>query len=83
MTAANLFPYVQPCHGLVLFKHHDALAFSLPQLGDLLGLAQAWLQRAQEAHPAAKHPFMLWNAGHRAGASQAHGHVQVLLCQAR
>lgn len=27
VTASNLFKYCQPCHGLVLFKHHDPLHF--------------------------------------------------------
>ena len=83
VTASNLFPYCQPCHGLVLFRHHDALAFSLKQLGDALHLAQAWLQRASSHHPEARHPALLWNTGASAGASQAHGHLQVMLSQAR
>ena len=83
VTAANLFPYCWPCHGLVLLKRHDPLAFTRGELGQLLDLAQAWLRRAQAAHPGAAHPLLLWNALHRAGASQAHGHLHVMLSQAR
>ena len=79
MTASNLFKYCQPCHGLVLFKRHHPLHFSLPELADLLLAAEGWFQRAAAEHPAAKHPFLLWNCGARAGASQFHGHAQVLL----
>ena len=83
MTASNLFKCCQPCHGLVLFKHHEPLDFGLAQLGDLLALAQGWLQTAHRLHPRARHPLVLWNALHRAGASQYHGHAQVLLSAVR
>ncbi len=33
MTGSNLFKYGEPAHGLVLFKHHDPLAFDLEQVG--------------------------------------------------
>lgn len=79
MTASNLFKYCQPCHGLVLFKHHQPLEFSLQQLADLLLCARAWFQAAHSAHPSATYPFFLWNCGARAGASQYHGHAQVAL----
>lgn len=83
VTASNLFKYCEPCHGLVLFKHHDPLAFSQQQLGELLDGSQEWMLRAGAAHPAAHHPFFLWNCLHRAGASQYHGHAQVMLSSVR
>ena len=83
MTASNLFKYCQPCHGLVLFKHHQPLEFSLPQLADLLLCARSWFWAVHSAHPAAAHPFFLWNCGARAGASQFHGHAQVTLSEVR
>ena len=33
VTASNLFKYAFPCHGLVLFKHHNPLEFSQSQVG--------------------------------------------------
>lgn len=42
VTASNLFKYCQPAHGLVLFKHHQPLEFSLAQLSDLLNTARGW-----------------------------------------
>ena len=81
VTASNLFKYCEPCHGLVLFKHHHPLRFGLPQLADLLLAAEGWFERAAAAHPSARHPFLLWNCGARAGASQFHGHAQVALSQ--
>ena len=81
VTASNLFKYCQPCHGLVLFKHHDPLSFHQQQLSDLLSCAQGWIYAAHQAHPEAVHPFFIWNCGARAGASQFHGHAQVTLSQ--
>ncbi|KAK9905646.1 hypothetical protein WJX75_003820 [Coccomyxa subellipsoidea] len=81
ISASNLFKYCQPFHGLVLFRHHDPLKFSLPQLSDLLQVAEEWFERASAAQPSARHPFFLWNCGPRAGASQFHGHAQVALSQ--
>ncbi|BDA47698.1 hypothetical protein COCOBI_10-5490 [Coccomyxa sp. Obi] len=81
VSASNLFKYCQPFHGLVLFRHHHPLHFSLPQLSDLLLVAQEWFDRAAAAQPSARHPFFLWNCGARAGASQFHGHAQVALSQ--
>lgn len=44
VTASNLFKYCQPAHGLVLWKHHQPLEFTLEQLGDLLTTAQGWFE---------------------------------------
>lgn len=81
MTASNLFRYCQPCHGLVLFKHHQPLDFTQAQLSDLLLCAQGWFRAARRGQPSARHPFFLWNCGARAGASQFHGHAQVALSE--
>ncbi|PNH05460.1 hypothetical protein TSOC_008285, partial [Tetrabaena socialis] len=82
VSASNLFKYGQPAHGLILFKHHDPLAFSLQQLADFLAVSDRWLAAAAATHPAARHPFFLWNCGPRAGASQFHGHGQTMLTKA-
>ncbi|GLC62276.1 hypothetical protein PLESTB_001865100 [Pleodorina starrii] len=79
VTGSNLFKYGEPAHGLVLFKHHDPLAFSREQLDDFLGVSADWFAAAAAAHPDAAHPFFIWNCGPRAGASQFHGHGQLML----
>ncbi|MEW5307702.1 MAG: hypothetical protein WDW36_010080 [Sanguina aurantia] len=145
ITASNLFKYAQPYHGLALFRHHDPLSFTLPQLADLCAVSGKWMlaaaaehalthsttlqqqqQQQQQQHsscspsadcPAspASHgprhsqdavtngsggtavsgpafipggqrpvpdplwPFFLWNCNARAGASQAHGHAQLIM----
>jgi hypothetical protein len=82
VTASNLFKFTAH-HGLVLFKHHDPVAFTEPQLGGLLAAAQGWAHAAHGAHPdTARHPTLLWNALPRSGASQFHGHAQVVMSQA-
>ncbi|CAD7698388.1 unnamed protein product [Ostreobium quekettii] len=82
VAVSNLFKYCSPCHGVVLFKHHDPLAFSQEQLADLLAASSAWLCEAADAHPDAVYPLLVWNSGPRAGASQFHGHAQVMLSKA-
>eukprot|EP00887_Chlorella_sp_A99_P007270 scaffold2.g7270.t1 len=85
VSASNLFKYVAPAQGVVLFKHHNPLEFSMEQLGDLLGVAHGWFEAAAEAAvaegqaPAELHPLLVWNCLARAGASQYHGHAQVML----
>lgn len=38
-------------------------------------------QAASAMYPQAQHPLFIWNVLHRAGASQYHGHAQVLLSE--
>ncbi len=49
VTASNLFKYCHPAQGVVLFKHHDPLSFSLPQLSDLVSVSHSWFQAAAVA----------------------------------
>lgn len=41
VSASNLFK-VHGLHGLILFKHHDPLEFSEPQLAELLQVSHQW-----------------------------------------
>jgi hypothetical protein len=81
VTASNLFKITRN-HGLVLFKHHEPLEFSLEQLSSLLVAAQQWVHNTHAACPEALHPLLMWNSGPRSGASQYHGHAQVMLTDA-
>lgn len=66
--------------GVVLFKHHDPLQFSLEQLQDLVDVSHRWFLRAaadQAAQDARLglphrplHPLFVWNCLPRGGASQ-------------
>jgi len=79
VTASNLFKYGEPFHGLVLFKHHDPVRFSLDQLADFFHASELWFKNSIQKDPTAVHPFFIWNCGPRAGASQFHGHGQLML----
>lgn len=81
VSASNLFKATQH-HGLLLFKHHHPLQFSEEALGGLLDVAQRWVHQTHAHHPGdALHPMLLWNCGPRAGASQYHGHAQVVMTE--
>lgn len=83
VSGSNLFKYGAPFHGLALFKHHDPLSFDLHQLADLLAVSNEWFEQARQVnsadHQGDLHSFFLWNSLARAGASQYHGHAQLML----
>jgi hypothetical protein len=81
VTASNLFK-IAGNHGLVLFKHHQPLEFTEEQLGSLLAAAQSWVHATHAASPSERWPLLMWNCGPRSGASQFHGHAQILLTKA-
>eukprot|EP00884_Botryococcus_braunii_P021830 jgi/Botrbrau1/8330/Bobra.0081s0019.1 len=79
VSASNLFKCCGPFHGVVLFKRHHPHQFTLPELTDLMLVSDEWFQRAHGSNPAARFPLLVWNCLSRAGASQFHGHAQVML----
>eukprot|EP01025_Chloroclados_australasicus_P055915 TRINITY_DN6865_c0_g2_i1.p1 TRINITY_DN6865_c0_g2~~TRINITY_DN6865_c0_g2_i1.p1 ORF type:complete len:380 (+),score=24.90 TRINITY_DN6865_c0_g2_i1:93-1142(+) len=81
VSASNLFKYCEPCHGLLLFKHHHPLQFSSNQVEQLLCAASDWFQESKQQNSCGKYPFFLWNCLARAGASQFHGHAQIMLSE--
>lgn len=78
VTAANIAKF-DGLHSIVVFDEPHPLRFDRAQLRDYLATARRWFERAHEAHPEAAYPLLLWNCLWRAGASLAHGHLQVLL----
>jgi len=74
---------------------HDPLCSSLAYVKDLLDVASRWFKAASAEHASSKsktkqhanaatggallHPLLVWNCLPRAGASQFHGHAQVML----
>jgi hypothetical protein len=69
-------------HGIVVFDEHDPLAVSAEQLADGLWVAREWAARAHALRPESRHLFVLWNCLWRAGASQVHAHLQMVLSRA-
>ncbi len=78
VTASNIAKY--DCnHGLIIFKKHDPLRFSLQELQDYFRTAKQWFVKALKHDCKAVFPLIGWNCLWRAGASIIHGHMQVLL----
>jgi len=83
-TASNLFKYVAPYQAINVFKHHDPLEFSLDALCDLLDTSESWFKACSVDYtskgedPRVLRPLILWNCNVRSGASQYHGHAQLL-----
>ncbi|HEX9712157.1 MAG TPA: hypothetical protein VGB52_06330 [Actinomycetota bacterium] len=78
ISAGNVAKY-EWLHGLVILDTHDPLNWSEHQLVDAFTTARRWLVAANEQHPTALYPFVLWNCSPRAGASVHHPHLQVML----
>eukprot|EP00889_Picochlorum_renovo_P002946 jgi/Picre1/29976/NNA_005352.t1 len=86
VTASNLFKYVAPYQAVCIFKHHDPLCFSLEMLSDMFSVANAWFDKCYldyqnksgEGAKCRLYPLIVWNCGGRSGASQVHGHSQLL-----
>jgi galactose-1-phosphate uridylyltransferase len=80
ITAANV-AMSDAWHALVVFDEPDPLRFDADDVEDYLSTAFEWARRVHAHDPQALHPFVFWNATWRAGASLAHGHLQVLLAR--
>jgi len=78
ITAANLAKY-DVWSSLVIFKNHNPLKFSLEEFSDYLETGFTWFQSVNMHSPQFRFPFFIWNCLPRAGASQIHGHCQILM----
>lgn len=82
VTASNVAK-CEGFHGVVIFKEADPLRFDRQHVADYVDTGWRWAERAHAADPEAKYYLFVWNCGGRAGASQQHGHAQVLLGKGR
>jgi len=78
VTGANAAQY-DAHHGVIVFDHHDPLAFTADSVEDLFEVARSWAEHSRAADPEASVYLLIWNCGWRAGGSVVHGHAQVLL----
>lgn len=78
ITAANLAKY-DVWSSLVIFRNHNPLEFSFEEFSDYLETGFTWFQAVNNRNPQYKYPFFVWNCLPRAGASQVHGHCQILM----
>ena len=80
ITASNIAKY-DVWSGLVIFKKHNPLDFNLTEVSDYLRTAFSWFMEVYQENHHYKFPFLVWNCLNKAGASQVHGHAQVLMTQ--
>ncbi|MCK9152303.1 hypothetical protein [Methanobacterium alcaliphilum] len=78
ITASNLAKY-DLWSSLVIFKNHNPLKFNLEELSDVIDTAFTWFKEAYAQNQDYKFPFFVWNCLYKAGASQVHGHAQILM----
>lgn len=83
VTGSNLFKYIGPYQAVCAFKHHDPLQFSFDALCDVFNVSSRWFQAcdndyAQKRGSGELYPMIVWNCNVRSGASQVHGHTQLL-----
>lgn len=76
ITASNIAKY-DAFHGVVIYDHHNPLAFTPESIADHLEVGLRWGHAALEADPAARYYFFMWNCLWKSGASILHGHAQV------
>lgn len=81
ITGANIAKY-DAWSGMVYFSRHNPLAFSQEELSDYLDTGFRWFQQVHECDKEFRYPFFVWNCLEKAGASQVHGHAQVLMGKA-
>jgi len=78
ITASNVAKF-EGLHAVIVFQKHNPLRFTLEEFVDYIDTGLRWAYRAHEADPSAKYYFCMWNCLWRAGATLAHGHMQVTL----
>lgn len=78
VTAGNIASCEQ-YHGVIIFNNADPLDFGPGEVEDYIDTGWRWMQLAHSYDTAARYGLFLWNCNHRAGASIAHGHAQVVL----
>lgn len=78
ITAANLAKY-DIWSSLVIFDKHNPLEFNLEELSDYLETGISWFREVNNYNHHCRFPFFIWNCLPRSGASQIHGHCQIMM----
>jgi hypothetical protein len=76
-TRGNLAAY-DIYNSMVICKWHNYLKVTKQLVSDYLDAADEWWKRVYEIDHRAKYPSLGWNFGPKAGASQIHGHIQLI-----
>ncbi|XP_071815698.1 uncharacterized protein [Apostichopus japonicus] len=77
-TAANVFPF-DGFHGVIIFKNHHPLHFTLDEFLDAMSVARRWMKRAHGENSNYKYPHLTWDCLPKGSTSQVHSHAQVTL----
>ena len=77
ITAANLARF-DSFHSLLIFKRHNPLEFTEEEFSDYIDTAFRWFSKVSNFSPEYRYHVLMWNCLPRAGASQIHGHMQML-----
>ena len=78
ITGSNIAKY-DAWSSVIFFKGHNPLNFSFPELSDYIDIGFKWFKKVNNYDKKFKYPFFLWNSLQKAGASQTHGHAQILM----
>ncbi len=78
ITGANIAKY-DAWNSMVFFKKHNPLDFTYEELSDYIETGFKWFKKVYNHDKQFMYPFFIWNCLQKAGASQVHGHAQVLI----
>ncbi|WP_424354067.1 hypothetical protein [Methanobacterium sp. MBAC-LM] len=78
ITGANIAKY-DAWSSMVFFKKHNPLDFTQEELSDYIETGFKWFKKVNNHDKQFTSPLFIWNCLQKAGASQIHGHVQVLI----
>jgi galactose-1-phosphate uridylyltransferase len=78
ITGANIAKY-DAWSSMIFFNKHNPLDFNLEELSDYIDTGFKWFKKVNSHDKRFKFPFFLWNCLPKAGASQVHGHAQILM----
>ena len=78
ITGANIAKY-DAWNSIVFFKKHNPLDFTLEELSDYIETGFNWFKKVNNHDKQFVSPIFIWNCLPKAGASQVHGHAQVLI----
>jgi hypothetical protein len=78
ITASNLAKY-DVWSSLLIFRKHNPLDFNQGEISDYIDTAFNWFNRVYQYDSSYQFPFLVWNCLYKSGASQVHGHAQLLV----
>lgn len=78
ITGANIAKY-DAWNSMIFFKKHNPLDFTQDELSDYIETGFKWFKKVHNYDKQFRFPFFLWNCLQKAGASQVHGHAQILM----